>query len=185
MNKMKTDLSKYSNVEYKPGPGWKKILWYLVSLSVFRSGICPFSCMKVFILRMFGAKIGKGVVVKPFVNIKYPWLLTIGDYSWIGEKVWIDNLSEVSIGSHCCISQGAMLLCGNHNYKKPTFDLMIQPIILEDGCWIGARSTICSGIKCMEHSVLTVGSVATGDMEAYGVYAGNPAVKIRERIISE
>ena len=182
---MKTDLSRFSNSDYKPGSKWKIALWYVVSMCIFRSAICPFSGFKVLILKMFGASIGKGVVIKPSVHIKYPWFLSIGNYSWIGEKVWIDNLTEVTIGSDCCVSQGAMLLCGNHNYKKSTFDLITQPIILEDGCWIGARSTVCPGVKCMEHSILTVGSVATGDMEAYGVYAGNPAVKIRERIISE
>ena len=57
------------------------------------------------------------------MNIKYPWFLAIGDHTWIGEKVWIDNLAEVAIGANCCVSQGAMLLCGNHNYKKSTFEL--------------------------------------------------------------
>ena len=182
--KMKTDLSTYSNSDYKPGPGWKKFLWYLINICFFRTGICPFSGFKVSLLRMFGARLGKGVVIKPYVNIKYPWLLSVGNFSWIGEKVWIDNLDKVEIGSHCCISQGAMLLCGNHDYKKTTFDLVTQPITLEDGCWIAARSIVCPGVKCSEHSVLTVGSVATTDLGAYGIYAGNPAVKIRERIIS-
>lgn len=184
MSKMTTDLSKFSNTDYKPGPKWKIVLWHLISLCFFRSGICPFSGVKVFILRIFGARIGKGVVIKPFVTIKYPWFLSIGDYSWIGEKVWIDNLSEVAIGSNCCISQGAMLLCGNHNYKKTTFDLIVLPITLEDGCWIGARSIMCPGVISKSQSILTVGSVATKDLDAYGIYTGNPAVKIRERIIS-
>ena len=75
----------------------------------------PFSGLKVFLLQLFGAKVGKGVVIKPNVNIKYPWLLEIGDYTWIGERAWIDNLAQVKIGKNCCISQGAMLLCGNNN----------------------------------------------------------------------
>ena len=81
-----------------------------------------------FLLRLFGAKIGKKVIIRPSVKVTYPWKLSIGDYSWIGEDVWIDNLEQVIIGSNVCISQGAMLLCGNHNYKKVTFDLIIGEI---------------------------------------------------------
>ena len=182
---MITDLSKYTNKEYKPGPKWKIVLWYVISLCFFRSAIFPFSGIKVSILRLFGARVGKGVVIKPTVNIKYPWKIIVGNQSWIGEQVWIDNLSLVTIGSNVCISQGAMLLCGNHDYKKTTFNLITLPILVEDGCWVGARAIISPGVKCMDHSVLTVGSVATKDLDAFGIYSGNPAIKIRERIISE
>lgn len=134
---------------------------------------------------MFGASIGKGVVIKPHVQIKYPWKLRIGDYTWIGEHVWIDNLANVSIGSHCCISQGAMLLTGNHDYRKSTFDLVIGEIKLENGSWVGAKCTVCPGVTLHEHAVLAVGSVATKNLESFGIYQGNPAEKIRERIIKE
>ena len=135
----KTDLSKYNNSWYKPGSALKRILWYLINVLIIRNTLNPISSIKVLALRCFGAKIGKGVVIKPGVNIKYPWFLKIGDYSWIGENVWIDNLGITTIGSNCCLSQGAMLLCGNHNYKLTTFDLMVKPITLEDGAWVGAR----------------------------------------------
>jgi putative colanic acid biosynthesis acetyltransferase WcaF len=147
------------------------------------SPLNPFSCLKVFLLRLFGAKIGKGVNIKPSVNIKYPWRLTVGDYSWIGEKVWIDNLDNVIIGNNCCISQGAMLLCGNHNYKKAAFDLIIGKIVLENGVWIGAQSVVCPNVTCKTHSILAVNSVAANDLESYTIYQGNPAKAIRKRII--
>jgi len=133
---------------------------------------------------MFGAKIGKGVVLKPHINIKYPWRLSIGNYSWIGEGAWIDNLEDVVIQEHCCISQGAMLLCGNHNYKKPSFDLITGKIVLEDGVWIGAKSIVCGGVVCKSHSVLNAGSLASEQLEAYAIYQGNPAVKIKVREIT-
>lgn len=145
----------------------------------------PFSGLKVFLLRIFGAKVGKGVVIKPNVNIKYPWLLEIGDHTWIGERAWIDNLAQVKIGKNCCISQGAMLLCGNHNYKKPTFDLIVKPITLEDGAWVGALSVVCPGVTIKSHAILTVQSVATETLEPFALYKGNPAVRIRERVISD
>jgi putative colanic acid biosynthesis acetyltransferase WcaF len=134
---------------------------------------------------LFGAKVGKGVNIKPSVNVKYPWRLSIGNYTWIGENVWIDNLDNVSIGNNCCISQGAMLLCGNHNYKKMTFDLIVGEIILEDGVWIGAQSIVCPNVTCKTHSVLTVNSVATTDLEPYTIYRGNPAKEIRKRTIKQ
>ena len=178
---MKTDLSLYDNSWYDPGPAVKRALWYLVSLLFFKSAL-PFSGLKTRLLRAFGAKIGRGVVIKPHVSIKYPWFLTVGDHTWIGEKVWIDNLTEVKIGSHVCLSQEAYLLTGNHNYKKPAFDLMIGKLVLEDGVWIGARATVCPGITCSSHAVLTVSSVATQNLEAYGIYSGNPAKLVKERI---
>lgn len=131
--------------------------------------------IKVSVLRFFGAKIGKGVVIKPGVNVKYPWLLTIGDYSWIGEDVWIDNLAQVTIGADCCISQGTLLLTGNHNYKLPTFDLIVKPIVIEDGAWVGAKCIVCPGVTVGSHAVLTVGTIATKSISGFGVYQGNPA----------
>ena len=143
----------------------------------------PVSSLRCVFLKLFGAQIGNGVVIKPGVNIKYPWKLVIGNYSWIGEDVWIDNLESVKIGDNCCISQGAMLLCGNHNYKRQTFDLIVKPIVIEDGAWVGAQSTVCPGVTMHSHSVLCVGSVANKDLEAYGIYKGVFAEKISTRNI--
>ncbi len=134
-------------------------------------------------MRLFGADVGKCVVIKPRVNIKYPWNLAIGENSWIGEGVWIDNLGKVKMGSNCCISQGALLLCGNHNYRKPAFDLMVGDITLENGVWIGAKAMVCPGVICHSHAVLTAGSIATTALEAYKIHSGNPAVAVKERNI--
>jgi putative colanic acid biosynthesis acetyltransferase WcaF len=182
---IKTDLSKYDNSWYKTGAGKIKMaLWYFTNVLFFINPLNPLSNLKVGLLRLFGAKIGKGVVIKPGVNIKYPWLLEIGDHTWIGERVWIDNLTKVIIGKNCCLSQGAMLLCGNHNYKRITFDLIVAPITLEEGAWVGAMSTVCPGVTIKSHAILTVDSVATETLEAYSLYKGNPAIKIRERKIN-
>jgi putative colanic acid biosynthesis acetyltransferase WcaF len=181
---MKTDLARYNNSSYNPGgSALKRLSWYYVNLVFFKSAIFPSSSLKCMLLRFFGARIGKGVNIKPSVNIKYPWRLTIGDHSWIGEHAWIDNLDDVIIGEHCCISQGAMLLCGNHNYRKPAFDLITGRIVLENGVWIGAYSIVCPGIECQSHAVLAVNSVATRNLEPYGIYQGNPAVKVKDRVI--
>lgn len=179
----KTDLSAYDNSWYRPASVLRRGLWYLVNALFFINPLFPVSSVKVGLIRLFGGKVGRGVVIKPGVNIKYPWKLSIGEYVWIGERVWIDNLDVVTIHNNVCISQGAFLLCGNHHYKKSTFDLIVQPIELEDGVWIGARGVVTPGVICKSHSILTSNSLAHGVLEAYGIYQGNPAVKVRERII--
>ena len=180
--KILSDLSKYQNTDYEVGAcGFKLIVWYFVNALIFNSYLFPFNTFKVFLLRIFVANVGANVVIKPSVNIKYPWNLTIGSNSWIGENVWIDNLEKVIIGKNCCVSQGALLLCGNHNYKKSTFDLIVKAIVLEDGVWIGAMSVVCPGVICKSHSILTVNSVATSNLEPFSIYQGNPAVYVRYR----
>lgn len=180
----KTDLSIYDNSWYKPGgSALKRVLWYFCNVMFLKNHYIPLTGLRCRVLRAFGAKIGKGVVIKPGVNVKYPWRLEIGDYSWIGEDVWIDNLDDVRIGRNCCISQGAMLLCGNHNFKKSTFDLIVKPIIIENGAWVGAQSTVCPGVIAESHSILCVGSVANKNLEAYGIYKGVFAEKISTRNI--
>jgi putative colanic acid biosynthesis acetyltransferase WcaF len=158
-------------------------IWYLVNLVFFRSAF-PFYGTKRSLLRMFGAKVGKGVVIKPHVSIKYPWKLELGDHVWIGEQAWIDNLATVRLKDNSCVSQGALLLCGNHNYRKRAFDLIVLEITLEEGAWAGARSIVCGGVTLGSHSLLTVGSVATMYLEPYWIYQGNPAQKLKPREIS-
>jgi len=179
----KTALDTFDNKGYKPGSIAKRSLWYVINIVLFNTPI-PFpSFLKRTILRIFGAEIGIGVVIKPSIRIKYPWMLSVGNHSWIGEGVWIDSLGKVDIGPNCCISQGAMLLCGNHDFSVSSFDLIVGDITLEDGVWLGAKSIVTSGVICHTHSVLSVGSVASKDLEAYSIYRGNPAVKTKSRTV--
>ena len=181
----KIDLNIFNNNWYNPANRLKIILWYFTNQFFFNSYI-PFpNYLKGNLLKIFGSNVGKNVLIKPKVNIKYPWFLEINDNVWIGENVWIDNLTKVRIGTNVCISQGAMLLCGNHDYKKTRFDLILGEIKIEEGVWLGAQSIVCPGVTCKSHSILTVGSVATKDLEPYSIYQGNPAIKIKERVIEE
>ena len=123
-------------------------------------------------------------MIKPNVNIKYPWKLRLGNYVWIGESVWIDNLDNITIGNHVCISQGAMLICGSHNYKKQSFDLITKEIILNDGVWVGAKSIILPGVIAESHAILSAGSVMSKNLENFTIYKGNPAEKVGPRTIS-
>ncbi len=161
----------------------KQMVWYFVNALIVNTSWMAATSLKVALLRAFGARIGHGVVLKNRVNIKFPWKLILGDNVWLGERVWIDNLDFVTIGNDVCVSQGAMLLTGNHDYTTSEFYYRNAPITLEDGVWIGAQSVVCSGVVAHSHSILTVGSVATKSLDEYGIYQGNPSLKIRDRII--
>ena len=178
---MKVDLSTYNNSRYNPGNAVKRILWYYTNLIFFKNGWFPFYGLKIFLLKLFGATLGKGVFIKPFVNIKYPWFLVIGNNVWIGEEVWIDNLALVTIGDNVCISQGVLLLTGSNDYKTETFDLIVNPITIENSVWICAKAIVCAGVVCHTNSMVTAGSVITSDCEENGIYTGNPALRIKTR----
>ncbi|KAA6340161.1 Galactoside O-acetyltransferase [termite gut metagenome] len=179
-------LSLFDGSSFNKGAGFiKQTLWYFVNALFVRPPIIPFMGIKVVLLRLFGAKIGKRIYLKPCVLIQFPWNLVIGDDCWIGEKVWIDNLDKVYIGCNVCISQGALLLTGNHDYKCSAMPYRNAPIIIEDGVWIGAKTIVCSGVTAHTNSILTVGSVATKDLEMNTIYQGNPAIKIRKRVIKD
>lgn len=187
MQQLKTDLSKYSPAEFDRGASTLKfLLWQICNFLFFVNPFFGFSGIRCKILRAFGAKVGKGVIMnKPHINIKFPWRLTIGDYTWLGERSWIYNLAQVDIGSHVNIAQGGFILTGNHNYKSVEFENMDKPIVIEDGVFIGANAIVCGGVTCKSHSILAVGSVAVKDLEAYKIYQGNPAVYKKDREIVE
>jgi putative colanic acid biosynthesis acetyltransferase WcaF len=143
----------------------------------------PISRLKSIVLRLFGAAIGRRSYIKPGLKVKFPWYLTVGDYCWIGEDVWIDNLAPVTIGSNVCVSQSAYLCTGNHDWKSVNMKLFRRPIVLNDGCWVGARSTICPGVTVGTAAVVAVGCVATRDIPPYEIWAGNPASFVRMRTL--
>jgi len=180
------NLAHYDNSAYDPGAGIaKRTLWYIVNALLFHSWLWPESRFKRAVLRAFGARVGDNVVIKPRVNIKYPWNLQLGDHVWLGEGVWIDSLAPVRIASNVCLSQEAYLLTGNHNYKDPAFGLVVEEIRIEDGVWIGARAMVCPGVHVRRNTVLTVGSVLHSDSVEGGIYRGNPAQLVRQRRIAQ
>lgn len=157
-----------------------RITWYVVSSIFFEGGWCPFSGLKRRLLHAYGAQVGEGVVIKPNVRIKYPWKLRIGHHSWIGQEVWIDNLSDVSIGNDACLSQGAYICTGGHDYRKEEFDFIDAPIQIADGVWIGAKAVLLPGVSVGEGSVVGAGAVVTRPIPSGVLAAGNPAVKVRQ-----
>lgn len=155
--------------------------WYLCKCVFFLSALPWPSSWKCRLLRLFGAKVGQGVVIKPRINIHLPWKLRIGDHSWIGEEVFILNLEPVEIGSHCCISQQAFLCTGNHDFRDPSFSYRSLPIIVQDGAWIGARCFVAPGVTVGTEAVVSAGSLVTGNLPPAMICAGNPCRALRPR----
>jgi putative colanic acid biosynthesis acetyltransferase WcaF len=179
-------LDKYTVGNYSPGaPLWQQIAWYYVGAPLVSSYWVVGSGFKCWLLRRFGAQIGENVRIKPGVKIKFPWRLVIGDFVWLGENCWIDNVALVTIDSHSCISQDVYLCTGNHDWSSPSFELKDTQIHIEEACWIAARCSIAPGVTMCRGAVLCLGGVAVRSLEPMTIYAGNPAVPIKIRQICD
>lgn len=178
------NLKEYSTSFDRGAPKFVEAVW-LVTQALFVSSWIPGSFHRRVLLRFFGSEIGEQVVLKPRVRIKFPWKLSVGDFSWIGEGAWIDNLAPVEIGEHVCLSQDAYLCAGSHDWRKPTFDLIVEPIKIEDYAWVAARTTVGPGVTVGTGAVLALNSSTSKNLEPMTVYAGTPAKPIKIRIKQE
>lgn len=182
----RVNLSWTSNRGYHPGkPFWCRSLWLVVETATLLNPIFISYGLKARILRAFGAKIGRNVIIKPGLHVKYPWHLTVGDNVWLGERAWIDNFVPVTIGDNACVSQGAYLCTGNHDWSDPGMGLVVKPITIEVGAWVGAFARVGPGVTVGEEAILALGSVLLTDAAPRGIYRGNPAERVRERTIRD
>ena len=169
-------LAHYDNSWFSPGGSLlKRGAWFFLGQPILRAGWIPSSALRVHLLRAFGARIGQGVTIKPAVDVKYPWHLVVGDHCWIGERAWIDNLTSVRMENNVCVSQGAYLCTGNHDWSDPHFGLLIAPIHLSEGSWAGAKCVLLPGTVLGRGAVAAAGSVVSGAVPDFEVYSGNPA----------
>lgn len=174
-------LDQFSNTDFDRGVSKARETLWLVTSGLLVAGWLPGSRWRAALLRAFGASVGTGVVLKPGVRVKFPWRLTLGDHVWIGEDVWIDNLDEVTVGAHSCVSQGAYLCTGSHDWTDPGFRLVTRPIRIEGACWVGARATIAPG-TVMEHgAVLAMCGLGRGTLAGGMVHAGRDGVPAKPR----
>jgi putative colanic acid biosynthesis acetyltransferase WcaF len=175
-------LKHYTTGEYTPGASvGKQLLWFFLGAPLVETYLLPFSGVKVFLLRCFGATIGQGVRIKPGVKVKFPWRLTIGNHCWIGENSWLDNVAPISLEDNVCLSQGVYLCTGNHDWNHPHFQLKSAPIHIESGSWIAAKAIIGPGVVVGQGVVLCLGSVASQSLKPMTIYAGNPSLPIKQR----
>jgi putative colanic acid biosynthesis acetyltransferase WcaF len=175
MTRMRLDLFDASRNLDRGRPAWFEAVWYLVKIVFFLSALPWPSAWKRALLRFFGAKIGQGVVIKPRVNVHFPWRLEVGAHSWIGEEVFILNFDPVRIGSHACVSQRVFLCTGNHDFRDERFSFRCAPIMLRDGTWVGASVFVGPGVEIGDEAVVAAGSVVLKSLPAGMVCSGNPA----------
>jgi putative colanic acid biosynthesis acetyltransferase WcaF len=170
-------LDHYDNSYFSRGASKiKEALWWVVRSVLFAPWFPIPSSIKVAALRLFGAKVGRGVVIRSQVNITFPWKVTLGDHVWIGDEVLILSLDQVTIASHVCISQRAFLCTGSHQFKSENFDLVTKPISIREGCWIAANVFIGAGVTLGKGTLCSAGSVVLKSHGADQVLVGNPAV---------
>ena len=157
-------------------------LWWFVQSTLF--ALSPQICYRwrVYLLRLFGAKIGKKVIIRPNVKITYPWKLSVGDFSWIGDNVELYTLGEIRIGSNSIISQRSYLCTGSHDYNSTSFDIFAKPIIIGDSCWIATDVFIAPGVQIDDGCIIGARSSVFKNLPAYSICRGDPALKIRSRI---
>jgi len=176
---MRLDL--FTNTTFERGaPRWKELVWMIVQAWLFGSWL-PGSGWRCRLLRVFGARIGQGVVIKPSVSVKFPWRLTIGDHCWIGERVWIDNLDFVTIGAHSCVSQGAYFCTGSHDWTDLRFALITRPITVGTGCWVGARASLAPGCVLLDGAVLAMVAQGNGELAGNTIHRVDGSTKLRSR----
>jgi putative colanic acid biosynthesis acetyltransferase WcaF len=169
------DLSKYDQSSFDRGrPGWFILLWWFIQAVIFPLTPHSFSLIRRAILRLFGAKIGKNVLIRPTARFTYPWKVIIGDHSWIGDDVVIYSIDRVNIGNHCVISQKSYLCTGSHNIKDPTFALQTASITIEDGAWVAADCFVAAGVTISANAVIGARSSVFGNMPPGQVCMGSP-----------
>ncbi len=180
------NLRRYSSLGFDRGVSKAfEGCWILVRAGVFMHSIPVPSRWKAWILRLFGAKIGTGVVIRSRVNITMPWRLELGDNVWIGDEVMILSLDRVTIASNCCLSQRSFLCTGSHDFSSEMFSLITKPIVLEESCWVGAQSFIGPGVTMKTGSRTLAGAVVIRNVEQGTSVAGVPAKPIPMRSESD
>ena len=181
MSKVRLDLFESAINFSRNASKSKFIIWYLTKTFFFLSPIPYPNFIKIKILKLFGATLGIGIIIKPRVNIQFPWKLSIGNHVWIGEEALLLNFDNLTIGNNVCISQRVFLCGGNHDYTIPSMPYRNGPIILKDGCWIGAASFIGPNVTIGENTVISASSTVSKSLPQNGIYRGNPAIFIKNR----
>lgn len=161
------------------------LIWWFVQATLFRLSLHNMYGWRNWLLRRFGAKVGKGVKIRSSAKFTYPWKVTIGDHTWVGDHAYFYSLDEIRVGSHCCISQNTYLCTGSHKMDDPTFGLVVKPIVIKDGAWVASDVFVFPGVTIHEMGVAGARSTVTKSIPANEVHAGYPAKYLKQRFATE
>ena len=169
------DLREYDQSWYDRGrPGWYVLLWWLIQSIAFPLSLHNANGFRCWLLRRFGAKIGKQVIIRPTALFTYPWKVEIVDYSWVGDDVVFYSLEIIKIGSQSVISQKSYLCTGSHDFRDPTFNLIVKPITIGNGVWVATDCFIAPGVKIASNAVIGARSSVFKHIPAAMVAWGSP-----------
>ena len=160
-----------------------RFAWIIAYVLLFKFSPRPLHWWRSFLLRCFGAKIGRGCHVYPKARIWAPWNLEMGNYSCLADEVICESMDKIIIEDKVVISQGVRLITGSHDYEDPKFPLYTKPINIKSHVWIASEAFICQGVTIEEGAVIGARSVVTHDMPAWTVCAGNPCKPIKSRML--
>lgn len=176
------DLSQYHQPGYEAGGSKVKMLvWWLVQAIAFPLTIHTAHGIRCWLLRLFGAKIGQHVVIRPTARFTYPWNIEIGDYTWIGDDAVLYSLAPIKIGRHCVISQKSYLCTGSHDISDPRFGLTTAEIVVENGAWIATDCFISPGVCIGANAVIGARSTVLQSMPSGQICIGTPCKAVKPR----
>ena len=167
--------------DFRGRSGFIVQLWWLVDSLFFRTSPQIFYGWRNMLLRSFGAKIGKHVLIRPSVRITYPWKLEIGDYSWIGDDVVLYSLGQIRIGRNSVVSQKSYICAGSHDYTRPAFDILASTVTIEDEVWLATDVFVAPGVTIGKGAVVGARSSVFKSVGGGYVYSGNPLKQIKKR----
>lgn len=167
---------------FRGRPGWFVQLWWLVEAFLFRPSPQFMYGWRRFLLRLFGADIGRHVILRPTVRTQFPWKVRIGDHSWIGDDVVLYSLGPITIGRHVVVSQKSYLCTGSHDYQQPSFPIYAQPIVIEDECWLATDVYVAPGTTIGRGTVVGARSSVFRSLPPGKVCVGSPALPVKDRL---
>lgn len=178
------DLRTYDLSNFDRGkPKWYVMLWWLVQAIVFPLSPHNFNGFRCFLLRLFGAEIGKGTVIRPSSRFLFPWKISIGEYSWIGDEVVFYSVDCITVGSHSVISQKTYLCTGSHDICDRSFALITAPITIGNGTWIATDCFLAAGVSIGSNAVIGARSSVMKNISARQVAWGTPCIARYQRKI--
>ncbi|MGK7949430.1 MAG: hormogonium polysaccharide biosynthesis acetyltransferase HpsU [Xenococcaceae cyanobacterium] len=171
------DLSKYEQSGFERGrAGWFVFLWWMVQSIAFPLSLHNFNFLRCSLLRLFGAKIGKKVIIRPTARFTYPWKVEIGDYSWIGDNVVFYSIDRIHIGSHSVVSQKCYLCTASHDFTDEAFGLITAPLKIGNGVWIATDCFVAPGVTIGDNAVIGARSTVFKDIPSRAVAWGSPCL---------
>jgi len=176
------DLSKFELPGgFRGKPAWYVQLWWVIQSTLFGCSPQFMYGWRCFLLRLFGAEIGRNVLIRPSVRITYPWKVKIGDWSWIGDDAVLYSLGDIEIGDHVVISQRSYLCAAQHDYQVESFDMVEKKIMIMSEAWIAADVFVAPGVTVGSGAVIGARSSVFSDMPMKMVCYGSPAKPVSPR----